>query len=227
MRLCAISDMHGQLGFNVDECDVLAICGDIVPLDIQWSMTKSYEWLNDTFIRWCMEQPCEKVIFIAGNHDAIFERKGALVSSLFDGVDKLQYLMCSSCEYDGKRFFGTPYCSIFGRWAFMTPYKEQDEIYAHAISDIGDKKIDVILSHDAPYGVSDVLLEDCPWRSDEHIGNKSLERLCTSLSPSLLLHGHLHSTSHECEKLNDTSVYNVSLLSENYKMVYKPLYLDL
>ena len=35
MKICAISDMHGQYDFDVPECDIRWIAGDIIPLDIQ------------------------------------------------------------------------------------------------------------------------------------------------------------------------------------------------
>lgn len=41
------------------------------------------------------------------------------------------------------------------------------------------------------------------------------------------MHGHLHSTSHDKEMLGDTEIYNVSLLDENYKMVYQPFITNL
>ena len=90
------------------------------------------------------------------------------------------------------------------------------------------RKADIIISHDAPYGCSDVLLQkSCPWANGDHIGNMALTELIEEVKPKLLLHGHLHSTNHERENIGDTGVYNVSLIDEFYKMNYKPLYLEI
>ena len=42
----------------------------------------------------------------------------------------------------------------------------------------------------------------------------------------IVLHGHLHSTNHKKEVLVESDVYNVSLLDENYDLIYDPLILD-
>lgn len=68
MRICAFSDMHGQLEFKVEPCDIVMICGDILPLKIQNFTDPSEDWLRDVFIPWCTNLPCEKVLFVAGNH---------------------------------------------------------------------------------------------------------------------------------------------------------------
>jgi Icc-related predicted phosphoesterase len=108
----------------------------------------------------------------------------------------------------------------------MPSYEEQDEKYERHLKAIG--KIDIVLSHDAPYGVSDILLQrDCWWADGTHIGNESLAKFLEKAQPTLSLHGHLHSTAHTKEMLGETSVYNISLLDENYDMVYEPLYLEI
>ena len=71
IKICAISDMHGILDFNIEPCDILCICGDIVPLYIQTHHTATLTWLADTFVPWCEKQPCEKIFLIAGNHKKI------------------------------------------------------------------------------------------------------------------------------------------------------------
>ena len=104
----------------------------------------------------------------------------------------------------------------------MEEEEESDERYKDV------SHVDIILAHDAPYGVSDVLLQkDCFWADGSHIGNHALTRLIERVKPSLVLHGHLHSTQHKVEMLGDTEVYNISLLNENYEMVYKPLYIKI
>ena len=226
MKICSFSDMHGQLDFTIEPCDIVLICGDIVPLNVQSSMINSEIWLKDVFIPWCNNLPCEKVLFIAGNHDHLFERHPDRVRLSLQGQDKITYLDCEIFEYEGKIIYGTPLCKPFGRWAFMPSYEEQDERYARHLNIIGN--IDIIMSHDAPYGVSDVLLQkDCFWADGTHIGNKSLFKFIEAAQPSYCFHGHLHSTNHEEELLNKTKVYNVSLLDENYEMVYEPQYFEI
>lgn len=145
---------------------------------------------------------------------------------LLQGQDKITYLDCEIFEYQGKVIFGTPWCKPFGRWAFMESYEEQDKRYARYLDIIGE--IDILLSHDAPYGVSDVLLqEDCLWADGSHIGNESLRKLLDTAKPKVHVFGHLHSCNHSKTEHNGSDVYCVSLLNEDYKMTYEPLYFEI
>jgi Icc-related predicted phosphoesterase len=225
MRLCAFSDIHGQLDFKVEPCDIVMICGDILPLKIQNFTDPSEVWLRDVFIPWCTALPCEKVLFVAGNHDFYFMRHPDRVRLMLKGQEKITYLDCETFEYKGKTIYGTPMCKPFGRWAFMPTYEEQDEKYARHLKAI--EHIDIVMSHDAPYGVSDIILQkDCLWADGSHIGNQSLRKFLEASKPTLLCHGHLHTSNHSKEMLGDIAVYNVSLLNEDYKMAFDPLYLD-
>jgi Icc-related predicted phosphoesterase len=108
----------------------------------------------------------------------------------------------------------------------MIPDDDQDKIYDEEVKT--GKKIDILMSHDAPYGVSDVLLQkDCPWATGEHIGNKPLARFIERTQPRIVVKGHLHSTNREVEYLGDSKVFSVSLLDENYRMVYNPQYFEI
>jgi len=218
--------MHGQLDFTVEPCDIALICGDVVPLYIQMYNKESEQWFKETFIPWCLNLPCEKVVFIGGNHDFILERQPNKIRKLLEGQDKVVYLDCEAFEYNGKIIFGTPVCKPFGSWAFMEPYEKQDSRYESCINDIGH--VDIIMSHDAPYGISDILLQkDCPWADGTHIGNHSLRKLLDNVKPEIHVFGHLHSCNHDVVKHNDTLVSCVSMLNENYMMVYKPLYIEI
>lgn len=222
MKICAFSDMHGQYNFEVEPCDIVLICGDIVPLRIQTYSKESEEWFKTFFIPWCNNLPCEKVVFIAGNHDFWFMRHSDRVRLSLEGQDKIVYLDCEYYEYKGKVIYGTPWCKPFYNWAFMEPVEDSDKRYKDV------EKFDILMSHDAPYGISDVLLQkDCYWADGSHIGNHALRRLVDKVKPQLVLQGHLHSCGHEETIHNGTSVYCVSLLDERYEMVYKPLYIEI
>ena len=144
---------------------------------------------------------------------------------MLNGNDKVTYLNCEVYTYKGINIYGTPLCKIFGHWSFMETYELQDEKYDKQIETL--PKIDILMAHDSPYGISDILLQkDCPWADGTHIGNESLRRFCEKIKPKLFVKGHLHSTEHGCLMLNDTSIYTVSLLDEKYEMSYKPLYIE-
>lgn len=223
MRICGISDMHGNLDFTIPNCDLLLICGDIVPLRLQFYTQPSFEWLKTTFLKWLEQQPCDKAVIVGGNHDWAFERHPKTVAKILEG-SKADYLDCSAIEYQGKVIYGTPLCHKFGNWAFMRDDKEQAAIYSEAIE--SHPEVDILIAHDAPYGTSDILLQ--PGFGDgQHIGCQPLADLVKGMQPKLMLHGHLHSTNHDKEMLGNTEIYNVSLLDENYKMVYQPFITNL
>ncbi len=67
MKIIAISDLHGYLP-KISECDVVCICGDIIPLQYQNDTIKSISWFLLDFVPWANSINCDKVIFIAGNH---------------------------------------------------------------------------------------------------------------------------------------------------------------
>lgn len=117
-------------------------------------------------------------------------------------------------------------CKKFYNWAFMPPQEDQKDKYQRHLEAVG--KIDIILCHDCPYGIADILLQkDCWWADGSHIGNKALRWFVDEAKPELVFEGHLHSCEHSKTMNGNTAVYNVSLLNENYEMVYKPLYVEI
>lgn len=70
MNVVALSDIHGTLLpiESFKPCELVCICGDISPLNIQGAHKKMRKWLVNEFKPWCEKLPCDKVIFIAGNH---------------------------------------------------------------------------------------------------------------------------------------------------------------
>ena len=219
MKICAISDLHGEL-IDISPCNLLIICGDIVPLNVQSGMHKSIKWLRNKFKPWATNLPCDKVIFIAGNHDWVAEKEVKFMLDTFPKDEKVTYLFHEPHEYEGLKIFGTPYCKIFYNWAFM----KDDSILEEKYKDI-PKNLDILITHDAPYGVSDVLLQS--GYTKEHIGNKPLREAILEKEPKYVLHGHLHSTSHEFELLGSSKVVNCSIKDEQYQLVYDPIYFEI
>ena len=227
MKIVAISDLHGMLDFTTPACDVLCICGDIVPLNIQSYTKETFKWLETEFLPWCNQQPCETILLVGGNHDLRMCSHEDKVHALFNET-KVHYLLDESYEYidtetgNVVKFYGTPWCHIFGNWAFMISDDEINKKLRNMPDDV-----DVLLTHDAPYGVSDVCFQKVWWNKHEHIGCKPMRDAIIEHKPKYCLHGHLHSTNHACEMLGDTQVYNVSLLDETYTRVYEPFELTI
>lgn len=229
MKIVAMSDLHGTLlpVDTIEPCELVCICGDIVPLKYQANSYKTKSWLRNKFKPWCEELQCDKVIFIAGNHDHNFKDL-EFMYSVFPKDKKVTYLFHEGYEYqskDGKTYsiFGTPYCKIFGNWAFMDTDERLTELY----EDIPEN-LDILLSHDQPFGHGDQLeIGSVPWADGSHIGNKPLLGTILKRQPNYLFCGHLHSTTHDCIEIGKTKRYNVSIKDERYDPVYDPLILEI
>lgn len=229
MKITAISDMHGTLDFNVEKSNILFICGDIFPLRIQRQMFLCEQWLNDTFINWCKNQPVEKIYLIGGNHDLFFQFKGKEKLKELFRYTNITYLEDELTKYvdnkTGKEYsiYGSPWCHKFGNWSFMNYNDKELENKFLQMPD----NVDFLLTHDAPYGCSDLLddkqLELMHRKNPGHIGSIGLANAIKVKKPKFNLHGHLHSTNHNEEDLEGTKVYNVSYVDEFYNPKYKPL----
>lgn len=231
MKVCAISDLHGTLlpiEDYFESCELVCICGDISPLEIQANSNKMRRWLFNYFLPWATLLPCEKVIFIAGNHDWSFNNLD-FMQSVFSKDRKVTYLFHEEYIYTSKegkeyKIFGTPYCKLFSHWAFM----ELDDTLTKLYSTIPNN-LDILITHDQPYMYGDIILqEDCPWYDGKtHIGNKPLLECILEKKPKVQFNGHLHSCDHNLIEIGDTKHYNVSIKDEKYNPVYDPLILDI
>ena len=224
MKVCAISDMHGILNFDIEPCDILCICGDIVPLRVQTYHQGTLEWLAKEFVPWCEKQPCEKVFLIAGNHDWIAMKhpddweamfKDTKITYLYD--KEVEYVKETDDDYQSIRIYGTPWCHQFYNWAFMTSDTNLEKIYSKI-----PYKVDVLLTHDAPYGTSDICMQNVYWNNGEHIGSRPLRDAIIEKKPKWNVKGHLHSTNREIEILGETKVVSCSILDESYRLIYDP-----
>lgn len=231
MKICAISDLHGHLP-EIEKSDILLIVGDISPLEIQFNKPKMKTWLETEFAYWIKSLPVNKVYMVAGNHDAYFEGINQMQLSILKQVCdfKLIYLENDWIvhRHEGKEYkiFGTPYCHIFGSWPFMISEERMEE-YFKSIPD----KVDIILSHDPPYGIGQVdqILQTTRWSNHllRHCGNLPLAKRLSEIEYKLLVCGHIHSGDHELFEFNSGQVVNVSLKNENYDVTYEPFYFEL
>ena len=77
-KIVVVSDMHGHLP-EVPECDILLIAGDIM---LGASINTQLVWMEGLIKPWLKEIPAKEVVFVAGNHDTMYERDPHLVNGL-------------------------------------------------------------------------------------------------------------------------------------------------
>lgn len=223
--ICGISDLHGNLP-ETKSCDIVVICGDIFPLDIQTNMQKCEDWLLGDFKNWAEQLPCEKVILIAGNHDFYLGRFGKFIANndIARISSKIIYLQDSSAYVMGVHFYGCPWCTGPLGWAFC-PDKD--------VSDVGVKynmipECDILLTHQpAKIGYLGTSYPEDMVR-ERDFGSDRLRKAIYGKNIAANFCGHIHSGQHDGVQYPvtgcNTVFYNVSLLDESYDMTYKPTY---
>ena len=156
MKICGISDIHGNLLENVPECDVLCIAGDVITLNTQRNFDASEYWWKNRFIPWVMKLPCKKVLVVPGNHDLYLEYlyKEDKWKEFCDYMEintegKLHFLIDQSFEYEGIKFYGTPWINPIdfqnNLWAFENYECDDNNPYSKI------PKCDVLITHDSPF----------------------------------------------------------------------------
>ena len=239
IKVIAFSDPHGNLPIVTEPFDLMLIGGDICPAHDHYSWYQR-EWLSTVFVEWVRSLPFadknSKVVFIAGNHDFFLYQepnpnKGDY-SSIYTDILKpcdghLVYL--EDDEYifeketeDGKveslKIYGTPWCKIFGSWAFMRDNQKLEQYYDNI-----PEGLDILLTHDAPdiQGCGKITMG--PW-AGENAGNKVLAAAIKKKEPKYVFFGHIHSANHSLTKVyrKDTRIRCVSILDESYYPLFEP-----
>ena len=226
MKVCVTSDLHGYLP-EIEPCELLLICGDIVSLKHQRYSKSCKQWYTKVFQPWINNLPCDKVLFIPGNHEVGVEGHEDEYRKLFSSINKATILLHDYYEYlsnDGiiYKIFGTPYCKIFGNWAFMRTNSDLKEKFSEI-----PEGLDILLTHDVAYGYADQSLQDIGYGTDTHFGTVELRDAILEKKPKYHFSAHIHTANHNLIMIGDTKHYNVSYVDETYTPTFKPLYIEI
>lgn len=228
ITVVGMSDLHGYLPKDLPKGDVLCVCGDIVPLDVQRDMVESIAWLCTKFFPWVEASPYEKVIMVWGNHDFIGKflytdrngqhRKPKRVLKKLMAPKKLTLLDDSECIYKGYKFYGSPWIPDLVDWAFYADH-DQLELKFNRIP----TTIDVLLTH-CPPRVAEfgMVLQHGTYNTLADYGCDELRESVYKTKPQLHIFGHVHSGRHSRLEIDGTTYCNVSLKDEDYKVMYDP-----
>jgi Icc-related predicted phosphoesterase len=215
-KICAMSDIHGHLPENIEECDIVCIAGDIMPLEIQRNVTESFMWFKEIFFPWINDLPCEKVFWIGGNHDFWLSWTDTKAVNRFtreNCYDKLVYLNNTLVEYDNLRSYGCPQVENLEGWAFYT----EDGHEFNAIP-----QCDILLTHMPPKIEN---LGYIPKYGD--LGSEELKHIADSHKIKLWFCGHMHDGNHEIVEYNGCKLKNVAIKNDLYEVANPITYIDL
>lgn len=205
LNILPISDVHGNqqvldyiLGeIDPDSYDIITCSGDI------WEGSSTGEACYWDDFQKAVGKP---IVMIQGNHDF-------WSSSVFDSFEHIELLHNDCYEFNGVKFFGTPYTVNFGMWNNMCDENSLFEVWDKAIPD----DLDVLLTHGPPYGYGDNCNQPI-YNNDKysHLGSKALNAIILERNPKYVFCGHIHSGDRYSVMDNGTKVYNVSCLDEAY-----------
>lgn len=209
MKVVAISDQHGYLP-KIPKCDLLIIAGDLCPTSDHSTFFQAY-WLDNAFRMWLNEVPAEKKIFIAGNHDFVYQDRPQIVPKDLPGV----YLQDSAHTYNDLKIWGTPWQPYFFGWAFNLYEKDLEEKWKLIPDDT-----DIIVVHGPPKGYGDTA-KSVKTKELEHTGSPSLLKRIEEIKPKLVVFGHIHEGRGQWQ-INDTILANVTVVDSKYRHVHEP-----
>jgi len=222
MKIVFISDTHCQhtdVRLNVrlqslykeDPKTVLVHCGDV--------SSRGYRWEVEGFIKWFSNLPFEHKIFIAGNHDFIFEEKPQEIERMLAENPGAVYLEDSGVEIEGIKFWGSPVQPRFFDWAF----NRDEDIIDHW--NLIPPDIDVLITHGPPYGILD-------WtkRDNKSVGCPRLLEKIDQMNLKAHAFGHIHESFGIEEGpglLARTKFINASYLDLRYDPVHDPIIIEI
>ncbi len=210
MTITIISDTHNKHQFinksEIPITDVLIHCGDIT--------NKGTLEEAESFLEWFSNLPHKYKIFIAGNHDFLFENK---VDYNFKEIipENIIYLENNGITIDGINFWGSPDQPTFFKMAFNKTKLQRKESFAKI-----PKNTDVLITHCPPHRILDETKES------DYVGCEVLWESVKKIEPKLHVFGHIHE-AYGIKETEKTTFVNASLLNEYYKRTNAPIVITL
>lgn len=214
-RIIAMSDTHGShFGLKIPDGDIVVHCGDVC----------AHGGMNDatSFLNWFGTLPHKHKIFVAGNHDIIFEREPSTMQSVVEHSAGIHYLNDSGITLEGLKFWGSPVSPRFFNWAFNRDRGE--DIKKHW--DMIPADTDILITHGPPYNICDEAPRQGCYSMIEHTGCRDLFDAVLRIAPKLHIFGHIHYSGGQTYIGPKTTFANVSLLNEGYVVEHNPIIFD-
>ena len=207
ISITAISDLHGYTP-RLPAGDILIVAGDLTARDDPVGYLEVLDW--------AIEQPFERVILIAGNHDMHLQKDNYKRMVV---IEKMAYLEDQLLDLGGLKIYGSPWTLTFPGInpicsAFTVDTEEQmAEKYA-AVPD----NLDILITHGPPYCILDQV-NDFKNGTIRNTGSRALLDLIKQKKPRYHIFGHIHQNGGMVYNVpgQKTTCMNVCLMNEQYK----------
>ena len=171
----------------------------------------------------------EDKVFIAGNHDRMFENHPEEVKEWVDKFGDIIYLQDDdlvlygdgpegNSPQDNIRIYGSPWQPEFYSWAFNLP---KNGIEIAAKWEGIPSNTDILVTHGPAFGTLDTVAGR-PW---DALGCELLAQRIEVVKPKIHICGHIHS-GYGYEFIDGTHFFNASVLDEAYEYTQKPMTFD-
>jgi len=206
MKIVCISDTHTfHAKVSVPPGDILIHAGDLALSGSRLEVQDGLDWLNSL--------PHREIVLTPGNHDWAFARRAPL------NLGRVHCLENFSTVLHGLKFYGAPQTPWFLDWAFNVPRGAAIKRYWDAIPD----DTDVLITHGPPLGFLD---QTAAHLGTEHLGCEELRTRIEEIKPKLHCFGHIHGGYGQAN-LHGTQLVNASVVNEAYRVVNKPIIIEL
>lgn len=217
MKITFISDTHAKHHYFtpfINGGDVIVHAGDI--------MTSGYETeqIYD-FLSWFSNLDYEHKIFIAGNHDRLFETQPNNIVNIMTQYMGVTYLQDKGVKIGKYNFYGSPWQPTFYNWAFNLPRSGQklEDKWAKI-----PEKTDILITHGPPQTILDT---SGPPYNDPNLGCELLyNHVNGRVKPLIHVFGHIHGSYGE-RLHNGVQYINASCLDESYNPVNRPIDIEI
>jgi Icc-related predicted phosphoesterase len=229
MKLFCISDLHGKLdGLDPFGCDLVIIAGDFAKMTGwgKWHMYDMKKWIEKKFIPFTQQYKNIQFVITPGNHDLIFDSRRTLnisdISYSINWPENVYILIDRQIEVNGLKIYGTPWVPIISySWAFEAEHDKLIEKFSKI-----PENLDILITHSPPR-INGCDVDYSLQTNNGPFGSAELTQAIFEKNPKYVFCGHIHSGSHECIEFNNSKIYNVSRLNEDYDIAYKPLILEI
>jgi Icc-related predicted phosphoesterase len=213
MRITFISDTHTkheEINQHLPGGDLIIHAGDFMNSGRHASDVAEFAYWFSGLDNY------EHKVFIAGNHDRMFEDYPDLARDLLTAYGpELIYLQDKAFEVNGIKLYGSPWQPAFYDWAFNLPRCGQDLM---RVWNQIPKDTDILVCHTMPFGHCDVT-------GNLNVGCELLRVRTDELRPKIFVGGHIHSgAGYKWDGY--THFFNASVLDNSYHYKNRPMTID-